>query len=161
MPNYLADDAEFCSLSPFSEEQAAELALKRGSGHLMSLSTALSAGIDSRLAKRKDVPFREPYPMKVKLWLADLLTPRAYRSLGVRPTDEQQADIVEAAKAANDEIKEAADTVNGLLVLPIQDPVTSINNMGADEQPTLAYSEQSPFTSKHLQLQAVRGGFSG
>jgi hypothetical protein len=148
VPNYLADDAEFCSLSPFSEAQAAELAVTRP-GHLMALATALSAGIDARLTKRGDVPFTSPYPLKVKMWVADLLTPRAYTALGVRPTDEQQVAITETASLANEEIKEAADPVKGLLLLPLQSGAAAQSQ--ANESPTLAYSEQSPFTAKHQQ----------
>jgi hypothetical protein len=158
MPNYLeaepsADvNSAFVALSPFNEDQAAELEAKRP-GHLMALAEALSAGVDSRLKKNFGVPFVKPYPLKVKMWVADLLTPRAFRSLGIRPTDEQQQDITDAAKLANDEIKEAADAKDNLFELPsFQGGAASLQENDA----TLCYSEQSPFTSKHRQFDLVK-----
>lgn len=151
MANYLASVQEFCDRSPFDEDLAAELEAKR-SGWLMRVSEALSAGIDARLIKRGDVPFSEPYPEIVKMWVADLLTPRAYTALGTRPTDEQQAEIIAAAMRADAQITEAANPVTGLLVLPRAQG-------SADEQATqpqtLASSEQSPFSWKHRQWDAV------
>lgn len=157
MPNYLAtDDAdpnlEFTMRSAFNEDQSAELEAKRP-GFLMTLATALSAGIDARLVKRGDVPFSQPYPEKVKQWVADLLTPRAFQALGVRATDEIQAEIAEQARAADAEIREAADPVNGCLVLPLTQGSTTLQ---ATQPATTGYAEQSPYTWKHRQMDAVR-----
>ena len=155
MANYLASITEFCDRSPFDEDLAAELEAKRP-GWLMKVSAAISAGIDARLIKRGDVPFSEPYPELVKLWVADLLTPRAYLALGVRATDEQQADITAAAKRAYEQILEAADPVKGLLLLPRVQGATAADTQ-ATEPATLAYSEQSPYTWKHRQFDSVNG----
>ena len=158
MPNYLeaepsADvNSAFATLSPFDEDRCAELEAKRP-GHLMALAEALSAGVDARLRKNFVTPFTKPYPLKVKMWVADLLTPRAYLSLGVKPSDDEQVSIIEAGKLANAEIKEAADAKENLFQLPnFQGSSDSIG----EEPPTLAYSEQSPFTSKHVQFDAVK-----
>ena len=157
MPNYLASDEpsapnkEFTIRSAFGDDLASELEAKRP-GFLMQLATALSAGIDSRLIKRGDVPFTAPYPEVVKQWVADLLTPRAFQALGVRPTDETQADITEQARRAEAEIREASDPVTGCIVLPIQQGSATIQ---ATEPATSVYSEQSPFTWKHRQMDAV------
>lgn len=151
MANYLASIQEFCDRSPFDEAQAEELELKRP-GWLMRVSEALSAGIDARLIKRGDVPFAEPYPEVVKMWVADLLTPRAYAAHGTRPTDEQQAAIAAAAAKADAQIAEAADPVKGLLILPKRQGSAEEQ---ATQPQTLAYSEQSPFTWKHKQYDAV------
>jgi hypothetical protein len=149
--NYLASIQEFCDRSPFDEAQAEELELKRP-GWLMRVSEALSNGIDARLIKRGDVPFRAPYPEVVKLWVADLLTPRAYAAHGTRPSDEQQAAIAAAATLADSQIAEAADPVRGLFILPLQQGSTAVQ---ATEPATSCYSEQSPFTWKHKQMDAV------
>jgi hypothetical protein len=153
MTNYLANNAEFCSLSPFNEDQAAELEAKRP-GHLMALCAAASGIVDARGAKRGDVPFKAPYPIVVKQWVADLVTPRAYRSLGVRPTDEQQEDITQALKDAREDLKEFANPQLSLLLLPLQQGGAQDSQETAP--PTLAYSEASPFTWKHRQAEAVR-----
>lgn len=151
MANYLASVQEFCDRSPFGEDLAAELEAKRP-GWLMRVSEALSAGIDARLTKRGDVPFSAPYPEIVKMWVADLLTPRAYTALGTRPTDEQQAEIIAASMRADAQIVEAADPVKGLLILPRAQGSTDEQ---ATQPATIAYSEQSPFTWKHRQWDAV------
>jgi hypothetical protein len=90
----------------------------------------------------------------VKQWVADLVTPRAYRSLGVRPTDEQQEDILQALKDARDDLKEFANPQLSLLLLPLQQG--SKQDSQETDAVTLAYSEASPFTSKHRQWDAVR-----
>jgi hypothetical protein len=151
MPNYLASNAEFTARSPFNEVQAAELEAIRP-GWLMSVSLALSASIDARLIKRGDVPFVTPFPELVKLWVADLLTPRAYLALGVRADDEQQQAIADAAKRADAQILEAADPVKGLLVLPLTQGSASVQ---ATQPRTLAYTEQSPYTWRHRQYDLV------
>jgi len=153
MSNYLETIQEFTDLSCFSEAEARQLELKRP-GWLMKNARAISEGeIDTRLTKRGDVPFTKPYPSLVKLWVADLLTPRAYRALGVRPTDEQQISIDKAAERADAAIRDAADPVKGLRVLPLRQGATQEQ---ATEPATYAYSEQSPFTSRHTQFDAVR-----
>jgi hypothetical protein len=160
MSNYLASDDPvaapnkvFASLSPFDESYCTQLEARRP-GHLMALASAISASIDTRLRKRYVVPFVAPYNIKLQLWVADLLTPRAYLSLGVRPTDEQQVSIIEAAKLADAEIKEAADATAGLFDLPLR---ANTSDTGIVEPVTLSVSEQSPYTSRHKQYDAVKG----
>lgn len=158
MANYLeaesnADiNSEFALLSPFNEDQCAELEAKRP-GHLMALAGAISAGVDSRLGRRFSTPFQKPYPLKVKMWVADLLTPRAFMALGIRATDDQQKDITEAMKLAIEELASAASAPENLFELPL---VEGGANGASELEQTLAYSEQSPFTSKHLQFDAVK-----
>jgi hypothetical protein len=155
MASYLETIAEFCSLSPFSEVQAAELEAKRP-GHLMSMLVACSGRIDSRGIKRGDVPFQKPYPDVVKQWVADLVTPRAYRSLGVRPTDEQMEDIKEAAKDATADLELFSDPQKSLILLPLRQ--TDLKKDSQATQPaTLATSEASPYTWRHKQGDRVRG----
>ncbi len=86
MPNYLLNVGEFTARSSFNEQFAEELEVKRP-GWLLTLSTALSAGIDARLVTRADLQsnggsFLPPFPETVKLWVADLLTIRAWDALG-------------------------------------------------------------------------------
>jgi hypothetical protein len=148
---YLESIAEFCRLSPFNEAQAAELELKRP-GWLAANIQAVSEYIDARMRKRGDVPFLSPYPGPVRMWVAWILTPLAFDALGRRPSDDTQESISERAKLAEAQIIEAADPVKGLLVLPLQRNGAAPQ---ATEPATYCYSEQSPFTSKHLQYEAV------
>lgn len=153
MSDYLESIEDFCGLSPFSEENAAELEAKRP-GFIMKSVRSVSASIDSRLVTRGDVPFQRPYPEPVRQWVADLVTVRVFRALGRRPSDEQAEDIEKAAADALLEIKEAADPKDGLIRLPLH---ARTKQLQTTEPATLAYTEQSPFTSKHRQFDRVAG----
>lgn len=152
MSNYIKSVAEFCSLSPFNEDQAAELEAKRP-GFIMAQCSAESSTIDARGVKRGDVPFRDPYPDQVKRWVADLVTPRVFEALGVSPTDEIQARIDNRETRTLELLKEFANPQTSLLLIPLQQGLAPLQ---ANDTVTLAYSEQSPFTSKHTQYDSVR-----
>jgi hypothetical protein len=153
LPAYLTSVQEFCDRSPFNETQAAELEAKRPQWLKRNI-LSLSEYIDTRMIKRGDVPFPEPYNATVKRWVANLLTPMAFDTLGRRPSDETQVSIDARAKETEAQIKEAADPEKGLLVLPLQRGSSAVQ---ATEPATLCYVEQSPFTSKHRQFDAVKG----
>lgn len=146
--SYLATIAEFTDRSPFGEDYAERLEQTRP-GLLMKLAASVSAEIDVRIGKRYVRPIPNP-PEIVKLWAADLLTPRAYEALGVRPTDEQQQSISDRAKFVYECLKEAADAVQGMFDLPLSD---TDGSSGIVDPVTLAYSEASPFTAKHRQTE--------
>lgn len=158
MPAYLLNIKEFTDRSQFDDDRATELEAKR-TGWLMTNILRISADIDARLVKRGDIQanggcFLAPYPDKVKGWVARILTPLAYSSLGIVPTlPESIWDyIVKDAERADAEITEAANPVTGLLILPIQNGSPKEQ---ATEPTTLFYAEQSPFTSKHRQGDVV------
>jgi hypothetical protein len=109
--------------------------------------------INARLAKRYAVPFQAPVPDAARGWLARLVTPRAYRRRGVDPNDEQYADVKADAGAADKEIEEAANAVDGLYDLPLrQDTAAS----GISKGGTRAYSEQSPYVFQDRQSDVGR-----
>lgn len=158
MTNYLGSTQEFCARSAFNEQKAAELEDKRP-GHLQQLCASASAYVDSRLRKRVAnrlpyaIPFVEP-PEQVLRWVADLVTPRAFESLGVSPSDEIQERILKREEKAEEELAEAADSQNNKFDLPLSD---SNGTSAFDVPQTLCSSEQSPFSWRHRQYDAVRG----
>ena len=79
-----------------------------------------SGVIDARLKKRYKVPFDgPPYPEQVVNWLVRLVDPRAYLKRGVDVNDAQLTKLVDDSTVALAEIKEAADSENGLYDLPL------------------------------------------
>lgn len=116
--------------------------------------------IDARLRKRyapgtdtNEEVFLSPYPRAVIGWLGTLLRPEIYSLAGVPPSDQQQLKFAEDAKVARDQIAEAADSVIGKFDLTKR---ADTSESGIEQPTTLAGSEQSPFTGKHRQMDAVR-----
>lgn len=101
-----------------------------------------SRQIDARLAKRYATPFESPYPLAVQGWLARVVTVRALRRRGVDANDEQYADMKADAEAAWAEIREAADSNEGLYELPLRADTTET---GISRGGPYSYSEQSPY----------------
>lgn len=109
---------------------------------------AISYAVDARLRKRYSVPFTSPYPDQVCDWVARLMDPLLLKKRGVDATDEQFVSIAEDAKAAQEEIKEAANAEEGLFNLPALDTAdTSAISKGAP----LGYSEASPYVGMDVQ----------
>lgn len=108
-----------------------------------------SRWIDSRLRKRYAVPFEAPVSEVVTGWLTRIVTLKCYQKRGVDPTDAQFADVKDDAEHAQQEIKEAAESRDGLFDLPLRadDPSSAITK-GAP----LGYSEVSPYTWGDVQL---------
>lgn len=109
---------------------------------------AISRAVDARLRKRYAVPFASPYPDAVKDWVARIMDPLTLKKLGVDATDEQFLSIDADAKAAREEIREAADSEAGLFDLPALDTAdASAISKGAP----MGYSEASPYVSMDVQ----------
>ncbi len=115
-----------------------------------------SRWIDSRLRKRYAAPFDvDTCPEIVKSWLTRLVTLRAYLRRGVDATD-AQFDLIRAdAESAAEEIKEAANAVDGLFDLPLKD---SDKATGVTLGAPFGYAEASPYEWVDVQREAVRNG---
>jgi hypothetical protein len=109
-----------------------------------------SGMIDARLAKRYQTPFAsDSPPVVVQGWLARLMSIRVLLKRGIDPTDAQVASLEADATSAMLEIKEAADSKDGLYELPLRQDAPSAN--GVTKGTPLYYSEQSPYTWMDLQ----------
>lgn len=113
-----------------------------------------SAWLDARLRKRYATPFDAPAPLIVIGWLTALVTLDAYARRGFNPSGEaDQASIIAPADRALVEVKEAADSKEGLFDLPLRQdvPGSGIVNGGP-----LGYSEISPYVWADLQARSGR-----
>ncbi len=138
------------SLMPSSDLDGLE---QTSPGWIDSQLAYWSTQIDSRLRKRYAAPFSSPYPMAVQGWLSRLVTVRCYLKMGVRPSDEQFAEIKADADAAVAEIKEAADSVTGLFDLPLREDTTAT---GISKGAPLSHSQASPYVWTDVQADAAR-----
>lgn len=109
--------------------------------------------IDARLRKRYAVPFAAPFSEIVRGWLTAIVTPILYRRRGWDPSDLQQADIIAEADKALAELKEAADSNEGLFDLPLrQDNAASAITQGGP----YGYAEPGPYDWIDVQRDLVR-----
>lgn len=125
------------------------------SGYLEAAIRGAYADIYSRLRKRYKVPFTV-VPEVVVRWMTRIVTPEAYRARGVDASDDQ-IELIDADRLrAYEEIKEAADSKDGLFDLPLDETLdeTAIAKGGP-----LAYSEASPYTWSDVQNETLRGGW--
>ena len=114
-----------------------------------------SGYIDSRLAKRYATPFdSDSPPIVVQGWLARLVTSRIYLKRGVDSTDAQITAVQDDAKAATDEIAEAANAKDGLYELPLRQDAPG--QQGISRGAPLAYTETSPYVWMDQQEQIGR-----
>lgn len=123
-----------------------------------------SRWIDSRLAKRYAAPFDEADPpTAVVLWLVDLVTLDMFLRRGFNPESAQDKLIVDMAEQAKADIKEAADSKDGLFELPLKqsDPAAC----GVSKGGPLGQSQASPWTWTDVQSDAAHdedsNGWSG
>lgn len=111
-----------------------------------------SSRINARLRKRYDVPFDADVPEVIRGWLSAIMTPKLFRRRGVDMSDEQMQAVQADADTALAEIKEAADSADGLFDLPLkQTDTTSAVTKGGP----LGYSEASPYTWTDRQREAA------
>lgn len=130
---------------------SADVALveSKSPGFILAQSIIEESILNSRLRKRYAVPFAAPVPEIVLGWLTKIITPLAYRKRGVNPQDPQLELVEKDRDAALAEIKEAADSRDGLFDLPLSQ---SLQTSAVTSGGPLFYSEQSPYTSADLQL---------
>jgi phage gp36-like protein len=90
------------------------------SGVVESVCDRVSRLIDARLAKRYKTPF-DPVPIAVRDCAEQLATVRLYRIRGAQPGTEIEQSIKDTQEAADAWLKEAADSKDGLIDLPVRD----------------------------------------
>ncbi len=100
----------------------------------------------ARLAKRYDVKAMQDNPPEIVfIWLTALVTFDAYSKRGFNPSSESdKAAILDAYTEAKAEIREAADSKDGLFDLPLL-AANSPSTSGVSRSGPLGYSETSPY----------------
>jgi hypothetical protein len=111
-----------------------------------------SAKIDTRLRKRYAVPFSSlvPYPEAALEWLTKITTYELYLKRGVDPSDQTLALIKADKEQAETELKEAADSKDGLFDLPL---LNTADSTAISKGGPIVYTETSPYTSFDAQWQ--------
>jgi hypothetical protein len=110
---------------------------------------AQSSHIDARLRKRYAAPFAVPVPEIVLEWVERLVTRDCYVKRGFNPGDDaEDNEILARAVAAEAEVKEAADSKDGLFALPLRDDADADAIVKAGP---LSYSEASPYVWSDVQ----------
>lgn len=143
----------FTARSTMPSTVVAELEGKEAGWIAQKLETE-SRFLDSRLAKRYEVPFDEADPPEaICRWLEKIVTVEAYEKNGVQPDDPQYVRYVAARDEAVAEVKEAADSDTGLFELPLKGSTTAT---AVTRGGPFGYSEQSPYVAFDLQAEAGR-----
>lgn len=139
---YLTTLAEFKARSTMPSEHIDEIEATQPGWILSQVESVSRLDIDSRLRKRYAVPFESPYPEAAMTWCARLVTPLCWERRGYDPTDESMVRADLRRDEAKAEIKEAADSAEGLFDLPLRSNTTAT---GISKGAPLGYSEQSPY----------------
>jgi hypothetical protein len=118
-------------------------------GWILGELTRVSRAIDSRLAKRYEIPFDTTNPPEaVVRWLVAIVTVRAYVKQGVNPDDPQFVLYKEDRDAAVAEITEAADSDTGKFELP---RASTSTGTAVTRGGPYGYSETSPYVAFDIQ----------
>lgn len=117
--------------------------------------TGISGQFDASLVKRYAAPFVAPYPDSLIFNVVQVVVLRLYLKRGFNPSSAQDAQIIKLADAAMAWLRDAADSKDGLVELPIRQQTgpSAVNSGGP-----LAYGEASPYTAMDQQSLAVRQG---
>jgi hypothetical protein len=94
-----------------------------------------------------------PVPSIILVWLVNMVTYDAYRKRGMNPSDPNGELIVQEFKDTITDLKEAANSKDGLFDLPSNEDADSAVTTGGP----LGYSEQSPYVWTDIQACAGRG----
>lgn len=142
----------FRSHTILPDEDVNEVEL-RYPGWIATQLAAASQKIDARLRKRYAVPFAEPYPLTVQSWLARIVSLKVLHKRGVDSNDQQYAEIRDDANTVFDELREAADSTDGLYELPTNADTSS---SGVVRGGPYFYSESSPYVWTDTQASVGR-----
>jgi phage gp36-like protein len=112
-----------------------------------------SAYVDALLGKRYVVPFTSPFPIAVRRWLTALTSLDVWLRRGVAATDLEMEIFRAQYDATVLELKEAANSRDGLFELPLRE---NTDATGISKQYPKSYTENSPFVWKRVQVGAGR-----
>lgn len=120
-----------------------------------------TAEINDRLKKRYVTPFgtwspSSTAPPIVKRWLAALVTYDCYDKRGQNAGSDRDDVIERMLTQVDAQIKEAADSVDGLFELPLL--ASAPGESGVSKGGPFGYSEASPYSWMDEQASRVRGG---
>ncbi len=123
-------------------------------GTFDGVARAVSRMFDARLVKRYAAPFAAPYPEALRWNVAQVVVAALWQKRGYNPGSAQDEIIQKNKEDALAWVKEAADSRDGLVELPLREDLAS--SAGVARGGPLGYAEQSPYTWTDLQLREGR-----
>lgn len=122
-------------------------------GTFAAVAESVSRVFDGRLWKRYAAPFASPYPEALKWHVAQVVVAALWQKRGYNPGSAQDAIIQSNREAALAWLKEAADSKDGLIELPLRENTTA---EGVARGGPRAYHEASPYRWTDVQRDAGR-----
>lgn len=116
-----------------------------------------SSTIRARLVKRYAVDFSDPGPApdQIIAWLIVLMDIDVWKCVGGNPEGRIDGWYDADATRVREELKEAADSKDGLFELPLRN-TDSLGNSAVNVGGPMGYSEASPYTWTSKQREAAR-----
>ena len=128
-------------------------------GTFLAIATAVSRMFDQRLSKRYKVPFDLVNPPEaLRFHIAQVVSFQIWLKMGFNPGSLQDEALQTAKTEALDWLKEAADSKDGTIELPLRDADPAPPQSAIARGYPLSYSEASPFAWVSRQRDAVRNG---
>lgn len=122
-------------------------------GTFAAIAESVSRMFDGRLFKRYAAPFTAPYPEALRWNVAHVVVAALWQKRGYNPGSAQD-EIVQTNKTeALAWLKEAADSKDGLVELPLRENTTA---EGVSKGGPLFFAEQSPYAWMRKQSDAGR-----
>ena len=119
-------------------------------GVVDGVATSVSRMFDARLTKRYAAPFAEPVPEALKWNVAHVVVAALWQKRGYNPGSAQDAIVQQNKADALAWLKEAADSKDGLVELPLKEGEGEAVTKAAP----LGYSEASPYRWTDVQRDA-------
>jgi phage gp36-like protein len=150
MPAYV--DIDFVKMVGSMPAADVDLIESAYPGTFAQLALSVSRIFDARLAKRYATPFASPYPEALRMHVANVVVWHLWRKRGFNPSSEQDALVTAEKEAAEAWLKEAADSKDGLVELPLRENATTSGVIAAFP---LGSSDASPYTWIDTQAEAL------
>lgn len=146
-------DLESFKLQTVMPDGDVDYLVERAPGFIESSIGTWESWIEARLRKRYATPFVAPFPPILIQWIVTCVTVDAYRKRGFNPSDPTMSDLIADRDRTLAEIREAADSKDGLFDLPLRadNPTSAVTSGGP-----LGYSETSPYVWTDVQADAGR-----
>lgn len=125
-------------------------------GWLQSQLETFYADVNARLSKRYNVPFADPPPTAVQQWCVHIVSLNAWLKRGVSAVDESFTEYQKKHDRAFEEMREAADAVDGLFDLPATTAPNGGDASGIKRGGPHVYSENSPYVGFSKQARIGR-----
>lgn len=127
-------------------------------GSFAAIAESVSRMFDARLHKRYNTPFAEPYPEAIRFHVAQVVSYQVWIKVGYNPGSAQDEGIKTARDDALAWLKDAADSQDGTVELPVRETPATGDASAISRSRPLSYNEASPYVWTRIQASRARGG---